>query len=189
LKDLLASLETDDADTAVDDTVSAVRAFEGEAEQADDITVLGLKYQGKSEDALMVEQRITIKNRMSEIAAVNEKFEAFAEEFGIPATTAMKFNVIFDELLNNIVTYAYTDDGGHDIEVRMGLAGKRLTVTVIDDGVPFNPLSEEAPNIAAPLEEREIGGLGIHLVRNLIDDVSYQRRIGKNVMTLTCHLE
>jgi len=57
------------------------------------------------------------------------------------------------------------------------------------DGVPFNPLSEKAPDIDAPLEEREIGGLGIHLVRNLIDDVTYHRRIGKNVMTLTQHLE
>jgi ammonium transporter len=189
LMDLLASLDTDDADTAVDDTVTAVRAFEGEAEQADDITVLGLRYQGKAEDALMAEQRITIKNRMPEIAAVNETFEAFAEEFGIPATIAMKFNVIFDELLNNIVTYAYSDDDEHDIEVRMELAGKRLTVTITDDGVPFNPLSEEAPDIDASLEEREIGGLGIHVVRNLIDDVNYNRRIGENVMTLTRHLE
>ncbi len=189
LMDLLASLETDDADAAVDQTVTAVRAFEGEAEQADDITVLGLRYQGKPEDALMAKQRVTIKNRMAEIAAVTETFEAFAEEFGIPATIAMKFNVIFDELLSNIVTYAYSDDDDHDIEVRMELAGKRLTVTITDDGVPFNPLSEKAPNIAAPLEDREIGGLGIHLVRNLIDDVTYHRRIGKNVMTLTRQLE
>ncbi len=126
---------------------------------------------------------------MPEIAAVNETFETFAEEFGIPATIAMKFNIIFDELLNNIVTYAYSDDDEHDIEVRMGLAGKRLTVIIIDDGVPFNPLGAEAPDTDVSLEEREIGGLGIHLVRNLIDDVTYNRRIGKNVMTLMKHLE
>jgi Amt family ammonium transporter len=189
LKDLLASLDTDDADTAVDHTVTAVRAFEGEAQQADDITVLGLRYQGQAEDALMAERRVTIKNRMPEIATVNQTFESFAEEFGIPATIAMKFKVIFDELMNNIVTYAYSDDDEHDIEVRMELAGKRLTVTITDDGVPFNPLSEKAPDIDASLEEREIGGLGIHLVRNLIDDVTYHRRIGENVMTLTRHLE
>jgi anti-sigma regulatory factor (Ser/Thr protein kinase) len=126
---------------------------------------------------------------MPEIAAVNEKFEAFAKEFGIPATIAMKFNVIFEELLNSIVTYAYSDDDEHDIEVRMGLAGKRLTVIIIDDGVPFNPPGAEAPDTDVSLEEREIGGLGIHLVRNLIDDVTYNRRIGKNVMTLMKHLE
>ncbi len=126
---------------------------------------------------------------MAEIAAVNEKLEAFAEEFRIPATIAMKFNVIFEELLNNIVTYAYSDDDEHDIEVRMGLAGKRLTVIIIDDGVPFNPLGAEAPDTDVSLEEREIGGLGIHLVRNLMDDVSYHRQIGRNVMTLVKHLE
>ncbi len=126
---------------------------------------------------------------MPEIAAVNEKFEAFAEEFGIPATIAMKFNVIFEELLNNIVTYAYSDDDEHDIEVRMELAGKRLTMTIADDGVPFNPLGAEAPDTDVSLEEREIGGLGIHVVRSLIDDVTYQRRIGKNVMNLMKHLE
>jgi len=189
LMDLLASMDTNDADSAVDRTVAAVRAFEGDAEQADDITVLGLRFQGQPEDALMAKQRITIKNRMAEIVAVNETFEAFAEEFDIPATIAMKFNVIFDELLSNIVTYAYSDDDEHDIEVRMEVAGKRLTVTVTDDGVPFNPLHAEAPDIDASLEERKIGGLGIHLVRNLIDDVTYQRRIGKNVMTLTRHLQ
>ncbi len=62
-------------------------------------------------------------------------------------------------------------------------------MTIADDGVPFNPLGAEAPDIDASLEEREIGGLGIHLVRSLMDDVSYQRRIGKNVMTLVKHLE
>jgi anti-sigma regulatory factor (Ser/Thr protein kinase) len=150
---------------------------------------MGLRFQGQPEDALMAEQQITIKNRMPEIDAVNETFEAFAAEFGIPAPIAMKFSIIFDELLNNIVTYAYRDDHEHDIEIRMEVVGKRLTVTVTDDGVPFNPLSAATPDIAAPLEEREIGGLGIHLVRNLIDDVTYQRRTGKNVMTLTRHLE
>ncbi len=126
---------------------------------------------------------------MPEIAVVNETFEAFAKEFGIPATIAMKFNVIFEELLNNIVTYAYSDGDEHDIEVRMGLAGNRLTVIITDDGVPFNPLSAEAPDTDLSLEDREIGGLGIHLVRNLIDDVTYQRRIDKNVMTLVKHIE
>ncbi len=71
----------------------------------------------------------------------------------------------------------------------MELAGERLIVTITDDGVPFNPLSAEAPRLDAPLEEREIGGLGIHLVRNMIDDVTYNRRIGKNVMTLMNHIE
>ena len=71
----------------------------------------------------------------------------------------------------------------------MERAGKRLTVTITDDGVPFNPLSVERPDTDLSLEDREFGGMGIHLVRNLVDDVSYQRRIGKNVMTMMQILE
>jgi anti-sigma regulatory factor (Ser/Thr protein kinase) len=189
LEQLLTSMDTSDADEVVDNTVAAAKAFEGEAEQADDITVLALAFHGSSEDALIAEQRIVIKNHLPEIAAVNEKFEAFAEEFGVPQRIAMKFDIIFDEILNNIISYAYHDDGDHDIEVRMELAGERLIVIIADDGAPFNPLSVAAPRTDLPLEDRKIGGVGIHLVRNLVDGVSYQRRIDKNVLTLTSRLQ
>jgi sigma-B regulation protein RsbU (phosphoserine phosphatase) len=189
LEQLLTSMDTDDVDKVVDNTVAAVKAFEGEAEQADDITVLALAFHGSPEDALIAERRIVIKNHLPEIAAVNEKFETFAEEFDIPRPIAMKFNVIFDEVLSNVISYAYHDDGDHDIEVRMERVGKRLIVTITDDGVPFNPLSVVTPRTDLALEDREVGGLGIHVVRNLVDDVSYQRRIDKNVLTLMSHLQ
>ncbi len=188
LKELLRAGNTDDAVTTVDNTLAAVRAFAGGAEQSDDITVLGLEFHGGSEEAPVAKQRIVIKNHLPEIAAVNEKFGAFADKFGIPVPVSRKFKLIFDELLNNVISYAYGDDSDHDIEVRMELAGKRLTVTITDDGVPFNPLSAAAPDTNLPLEERDAGGLGIHLVRNLVDEVSYHRRIDKNVMTMVKHL-
>ena len=189
LEQLLTSMDTDDVDTVVDNIVAAVKAFEGEAEQADDITVLALAFHGSPEDALIAERRITIKNRMSEIAPVIETFEAFAEEFGIPRPIAMKFNLMFDDILNNVISYAYHDDVEHDIEVRMELAGDRLIVTISDDGAPFNPLSVATPRTDLALEDREAGGMGIHLVRNLADNVSYQRRIDRNVLTLMSHLQ
>ena len=189
LEQLLTSMDTDDADKVVDNTVAAVKAFEGEAEQADDITILALVFHGDPEDAVIAERRIVIKNRLPEIAAVNENFEAFAEEFGVPRPIIMKFNLMFDEVLNNVISYAFSDDGDHDIEVRMELAGERLIVTIADDGVPFNPLSLAAPRTDLALEDREIGGMGIHLVRNLIDDVTYHRRIDRNVLTLMSHLQ
>jgi sigma-B regulation protein RsbU (phosphoserine phosphatase) len=66
---------------------------------------------------------------------------------------------------------------------------ERLTVTISDDGLPFNPLSAKAPDTKASLEDRDIGGLGIHLVRSMVDDVSYHRRIDKNVLTLVKQLD
>ncbi len=187
--ELLGRAESDDPESMVGMTLAAIETFTGGAEQTDDITILALKFHGTPEDGLMAEQQIVIKNELPEIIAVNEKFETFAEEFDIPQSVAVKFNVIFDELLNNVISYAYTDDDEHDIEVRMKRAGKRLTVTITDDGVPFNPLSVERPDTDLSLEDREVGGMGIHLVRNLVDDVSYQRRIGKNVMTMMQKLE
>ena len=186
--ELLGRTEAGDPETLVGNTLAAIETFTGGAEQTDDVTLLALKFHGTPEDGLMAEQRIVIKNELPEIIAVNEKFETFAEVFKIPRSVAVKFNVIFDELLSNVISYAYTDDE-HDIEVRMERAGKRLTVTITDDGVPFNPLSVERPDTDLSLEDREFGGMGIHLVRNLVDDVSYQRRIGKNVMTMMQILE
>ena len=189
LKYLLLSAEGGDAEAIVGLTVAAVKAFEGETEQADDITVLALAFHGSPRDARVGERRIVIKNDLFEIESAQEKIDAFAEEFDIPVPVAMKLKLICGEILNNVISYAYRDEAEHDIETRVELAGKRLTVTIADDGVPFNPLSATPPDTDLPLEEREIGGLGIHLVRTLVDDVSYHRRIDKNVLTMTIHLE
>ena len=187
--ELLDRMDADDPESIVGNTLAAVEAFSGEAEQTDDITVLVLKFHGTPEDELMGEQQFVIKNELPEINTVNEKFEAFAEEFDIPRSVAMKFNIVFDELLSNVVSYAYRDDEEHNIEIRMERVGKRLTVTITDDGVPFNPLSAATPRTDLALENREAGSMGIHLVRSLVDDVSYQRRIDKNVLTLISHLQ
>ena len=96
----------------------------------------------------------------------------------------MKVNLIVDELISNIVSYAYQDDGEHDIEIELGLADNRLSMVITDDGVPFDPSAKDLPDTAAPLEARPLGGLGIHLVKKIADDLSYQRRAGKNVVTV-----
>jgi sigma-B regulation protein RsbU (phosphoserine phosphatase) len=181
---LLKEPDMGSAEKAVNSTVSAVKTFESGAEQTDDVTVLAFQFHGSSKASTMVRQRIEIKNELTEITSVTEVFEAFADENGIPMSIATKFNIVFDELLSNIISYAYRDEGEHEIEVQMEHLGDRLTVTIADDGVPFNPLGVAPPNTETSLEDRELGGLGIHLVRSLVDELSYQRRIDKNVVTL-----
>ena len=95
--------------------------------------------------------------------------------------------VVFDELLNNTISYAFRDDAEHEIDIRAERAGNRLTVTISDDGIPFNPLGTQTPDTRLSLEEREVGGLGIHLVRNMVDDISYQRGINRIVLSLVMH--
>ena len=128
--------------------------------------------------------QITIKNRLSDIALVQTALKQFADVRGIPSHDVMTVNLIVDELIGNIVSYAYQDDGEHDIEIELGLADNRLSMVITDDGVPFDPWAKDSPDIAAPLEARPLGGLGIHLVKKIADDFSYQRRAGKNVVTV-----
>ena len=137
----------------------------------------------------MVELQIAIKNEFSEIANIIEAFEAFAGEQGIPMPITLKFSLVFEELLNNVISYAYRDEDEHEISTRIEFVADRLTVTIADDGIPFNPLNAKTPDTQASLEDRDIGGLGIHLVKNLVDNVSYHRRIDKNVLTLVKQLD
>ncbi len=111
------------------------------------------------------------------------EFEAFARDQGVDAATAKSFKVVFDELLNNIISYGYHDDRRHEIGVQITLSQGQLRVRITDDGMPFNPLDIDPPNVTAPLRDRKIGGLGIHLIRNMMDEVSYERHANSNVVT------
>ncbi len=93
-----------------------------------------------------------------------------------------------DDLLNNIVSYAYKDEDIHHISVVVKLSSSRVSVSLSDDGIPFNPFGAEVPNTSTPLEGREEGGLGIHLVRSLMDEYDYERRAGQNIVTIAKRL-
>jgi len=188
LAEVLSSFEDISAEDIVNSTVSEVKRFEDGADQADDITALAIQFLGIPEEALPMILKMTIKNHLSEIGQVKKRFNTFSEQYGISTPIRRKMNMVFDEMLNNIITHAYHDEDEHEIEIRVELSENRLTVSIADDGIPFNPIGVEAPDTELSLEERKIGGLGIHLVRNLMDKVSYQRRIDKNIVTFVKHL-
>jgi anti-sigma regulatory factor (Ser/Thr protein kinase) len=127
---------------------------------------------------------LKIKNQITELAVVEEKFEAFCQEYGIPDLARQQVSMVLDEMLNNVVNYAYRDEDEHIIDVEFVLSGTHLRITMRDDGVPFNPFALDPPNIALTLDEREIGGLGIYLVRSVMDEYIYTRHIGRNVVNL-----
>jgi sigma-B regulation protein RsbU (phosphoserine phosphatase) len=181
---LLSSREYESMEELVQSTVAEVKRFEDGAEQFDDITVLAVQFSGQPGAAETQMLEMTLKNQLSELKQFKERFNAFAENNDFSKPLRREMNVVFDELLGNIINYAYTDEQEHTIEVRVEFFGDRLTVTIEDDGIPFNPLEKDTPDTELPLEERQIGGLGIHLVRNIMDKVSYQRRITKNRLTL-----
>jgi serine/threonine-protein kinase RsbW len=111
---------------------------------------------------------------------------AFVKEQGIAADDAARILILLEELLTNLVKYGYPDraEPGR-AEIVLALNGSRLEIEFIDDGCAFDPLAGPLPNLDEPLEERPIGGLGLHLLRSLSDGVRYERRDNKNVIRLS----
>jgi len=123
-------------------------------------------------------------NKRSEISRIAELAEQFGGEHHLSDDDVMAINLVLDELVANIIENAYEDTREHEIHVTLRLEGTELTVRVDDDGRPFDPLQAPPPNLDLPLEERPVGGLGIHLVRSVMDRVEYERREGHNILTM-----
>lgn len=123
---------------------------------------------------------LTLKNDMAEHARLSAALSEWAETEGIDPGLVTTFELAFDEILANITSYAYDDDGEHAIEVGCRWDGSTLSAEVADDGRAFDPLAAPEPDLEADLDEREVGGLGLFLVRQLMDDVAYRREGGRN---------
>jgi anti-sigma regulatory factor (Ser/Thr protein kinase) len=154
--------------------VEDVHAFASGAVQADDITLLALQYRRPA----LIELRLV--NRSSELQRLASELERFAQNHRIPEPDIHAFSLSLDELVTNTIAYGYDDQGPHEIRVRLTLANGRLSAEVEDDGRPFNPLTAPQPDLTSAVEDRPVGGLGIHLVRSLMDHVDYRHESGKN---------
>ena len=132
--------------------------------------------------------RLDVVNDFASIELVNDTFNEFAATHAVPDDTRRTFNIAFDDLINNIVSYGYQDDDEHRIWVDIALNGAFVEATISDDGTPFDPFAVAAPDLDDELDERRIGGLGIHLVRTMMDDVKYERRDDRNVVVIRKNL-
>jgi len=132
--------------------------------------------------------RKTIGTDRGEIAEVAAAFAEFANVHALPASVRRSIQVALDELLSNTIAYGFAGREGGKVTVEAVLRTDRVCVTLTDDGRPFDPLGMDAPDTALPAQARRIGGLGIHLVRRIMDEVSYHRRAGRNVLVLTKRL-
>ena len=109
--------------------------------------------------------------------------EEFAERDNWPPDLVFKLNLVLEELGVNIVNYSGATG---DIEISLASDSERVTVEITDDGRPFNPLiDQETPDVSAPLGDRPIGGLGIHLVRSMMDEMRYSREDGRNKLAIS----
>jgi serine/threonine-protein kinase RsbW len=127
---------------------------------------------------------ITIANKVSELARVAHLLDRLGAKRHLASETVADMQVALDEVLNNITKYAYPDKAEHKIHICLQVLDDVLEAVVEDGGAPFDPLAVPAPDVSTPLHERRLGGVGIHFVRNLLDEVIYERIGERNRLVL-----
>lgn len=129
-------------------------------------------------------KHFVIENQVGELTAMAEKIKQLAREWELPQALAVNIDLVIEEALSNIIFYAFTDNTKHKIHVSISLNQAVLTIKITDDGIAFNPLSEQQPDITLPAEQRPIGGLGIFLISQIMDKMHYARSKNQNILTL-----
>jgi serine/threonine-protein kinase RsbW len=127
--------------------------------------------------------RIELANDLADLSRLSAELAAFADRHELSAAVMMALELSLEEAVTNVIDYGF-DGGSHQIGVELAIEDGAVRATVTDDGREYNPLLRPDPDVAAPLEDRQIGGLGVLLVKQLMDEVNYARDHGRNVLTI-----
>ena len=122
--------------------------------------------------------KVAIRNEISELESLNAKLAEFLAAHSVPYRAAYAVNLAVEELIVNVIRYAYVDDETHSIDVELAIEGEQIVLRIVDDGMPFDPRRGPALNVHS--EDREVGGLGLILVLDMVDVLKYQREGEKN---------
>ena len=125
-----------------------------------------------------------LSSQLSELKALNQHLIAFGRDIGLPELSLSEINICLDELFTNIVLYGFNDDSDHKIKFTMTADDKTLIATIEDNGMPFNPLKQKAVELPENVDSAKIGGLGIHITRELMDKINYERKGNLNRLTI-----
>lgn len=133
-----------------------------------------------------MEKTITVKliNELKEVERLVDIIYDWSNELSIDATSMYEISIVFDEIIANIIKHGYEDKTEHYIDVTLNLKEDTLTTVIEDDGIEFNPLDFSKDDSTLQLQDREIGGRGIQIIKWYIDAVDYRRRDNKNILTI-----
>ncbi len=129
-------------------------------------------------------QTITLQNDLAEIPRLAAAIEAFCEPLEPTPKAAMAIQLALEEVVTNVINHGYTDGQPHTFTVDLSAADRRITAIITDDAAAYDPLARPEVDTSLPLEQRQIGGLGVHLVKKLMDRAHYERRDGHNILTI-----
>ena len=132
---------------------------------------------------------LRIPNDVVVLCSALESIDAFLERNGLGGTTAFTVRLAVEEIVTNVIKYAYEDSQRHEIEIDVRLAAQRVILRVADDGREFDPIKAPAPDVGLTVEQRPVGGVGIHLVRTLAERLEYARVAGQNVLSAAIRID
>ena len=167
----------------IEQMTDAVHQFVGDAEQSDDLTMMAIQYIWQHNDARM-RKSITLPNDIQEVPQLNAFVEEACQTVGLDEIDTMKIKVAVEEAVVNVMKYAYPSGEHGDITIEAASNDVRLKFTIIDSGKPFDPTVQSAVDTSLSAQERKIGGLGIHIMRQNMDSINYERSDNLNVLTL-----
>ena len=128
----------------------------------------------------MTHQRWSIAARLAEVAPLVAEVRAFLAEHEVAERPTFATQLVVEEIVSNVARHAFDDAEPHAVDVDVSCDADGITLRVVDDGRPFDPVTAPEPDTDVPLAERPIGGLGLHLVRSMAEDIRYERRDGRN---------
>lgn len=189
-EDHLLSLAAETAVLTVEEQVGrisqAVKDHMGTEPQSDDLTMLSFKYQG---DPHTFRYQLKLRNNLSEIPKIETFVNEVASVAGIQDhLTTSSINLALEEAITNVIMYAYPSGIDGPVYLEAVISEGKATFILSDTGKPFDPTKAEEVDVTLAAEDRPIGGLGIHLVRTIMDSVSYEYLSGKNILMMTKNL-
>lgn len=160
---------------------SSAHTFAGEEPQSDDLTILALRFAPEN----LLREKFTLVNSLSEVPRLGIFVKDFLSQLDFDKKPASGIRLAVEEIVVNVINYAYPEGTSGDILLEADSNGQEVRFIISDTGIPFDPTSVMEPDTTLDANNRPIGGLGIHLARKLMDSISYTRRKGKNVLSLT----
>lgn len=155
----------------------AMQQFVDNAEQSDDLTLLAIRYTS-------AENTLTLTNSIQELGQLEPFLNKFFERNNLDFSLLPNVNLALEEALANVIMYAYPEGTRGEVTLTAKVADNAICMEIKDEGTPFNPLQQQEANLDVSLEERQIGGLGIHLIKEIMDEVEYVYEDGRNELRM-----
>lgn len=185
LIEILEDCDKKSANGIITHALNAVEKHVKDAPQSDDLTMLVINTMIKPQNT----RAIVLENQVSEISKLAEFIEKLGEEFNFSMGLVMNLNLVMEELVSNVIFYAYPKGSKNSFSVEFTINNDIIEIILSDSGVPFDPTIAKEADITLSAEERPIGGLGIFLVKKIMDTVVYERKNDKNILKMTKKIE